>query len=152
MPEAVSIHPHPYQHKWTSRAKYSEIFTGWAYPPKDPKKMGRIGLAMGAPQRLTIRSGRRRVLVLGNLKRTQHGLLAGNHPGILLPTRPFCFRRPPRNPQRTYKGSGDSGRGRSRRRDIPTLVPRPLRKRDECCYRGDRLRARFFVVPCERTA
>jgi xylan 1,4-beta-xylosidase len=34
MPEALSTHPQPYQHKWTSRAPYSEVFTGWAYPPK----------------------------------------------------------------------------------------------------------------------
>jgi xylan 1,4-beta-xylosidase len=35
MPEALSIRPQPYQHKWTPAAKYSEIVTGWAYPPKD---------------------------------------------------------------------------------------------------------------------
>ena len=38
MPEAMSTHPHPYKHSWTPRAKYDEIFTGWAYPPKDFKK------------------------------------------------------------------------------------------------------------------
>lgn len=37
-PEALSTHPHPYQHSWTPRAKYSEIYTGWAYPPKDLAK------------------------------------------------------------------------------------------------------------------
>ncbi|HUF61552.1 MAG TPA: hypothetical protein VMN36_05705 [Verrucomicrobiales bacterium] len=35
MPEALSIKPHPYRHHWTPRAKYDEIYTGWAYPPKD---------------------------------------------------------------------------------------------------------------------
>ena len=35
MPEALSIRPHPYRHQWTPRAKYDEIYTGWAYPPKD---------------------------------------------------------------------------------------------------------------------
>jgi len=35
MPRDLSIKPEPYQHKWTSTAKYEEIFTGWAYPPKD---------------------------------------------------------------------------------------------------------------------
>ncbi len=35
MPEALSIKPHPYRHQWTPRAKYDEIYTGWAYPPKD---------------------------------------------------------------------------------------------------------------------
>jgi xylan 1,4-beta-xylosidase len=37
-PQAMSTHPKPYQHSWTSHAKYHEIFTGWAYPPKDFKK------------------------------------------------------------------------------------------------------------------
>jgi xylan 1,4-beta-xylosidase len=35
MPEALSIHPEPYQHKWTPAARYNEIFTGWACPPSD---------------------------------------------------------------------------------------------------------------------
>jgi xylan 1,4-beta-xylosidase len=38
MPEALSIKPQPYQHQWTPAAKYSEIETGWAYPPKDYDK------------------------------------------------------------------------------------------------------------------
>jgi xylan 1,4-beta-xylosidase len=38
MPEALSIKPEPYQHHWTPSAKYDEIFTGWAYPPKDYTK------------------------------------------------------------------------------------------------------------------
>ena len=38
MPEALSIKPQPYQHKWTPTAKYSEIETGWAHPPKDYDK------------------------------------------------------------------------------------------------------------------
>lgn len=35
MPEALSIQPQPYQHQWTPAARYEEIMTGWAYPPKD---------------------------------------------------------------------------------------------------------------------
>ena len=42
MPEALSIHPQPYQHHWTPTAKYSEIETGWAYPPKDYAKWGEL--------------------------------------------------------------------------------------------------------------
>lgn len=42
MPQALSIKPDPYQHKWTPTAKYSEIFTGWAYPPKDYEKWGEL--------------------------------------------------------------------------------------------------------------
>lgn len=34
MPEALSTHPQPYQHRWTPGGKES-ISTGWAYPPKD---------------------------------------------------------------------------------------------------------------------
>jgi xylan 1,4-beta-xylosidase len=35
MPQDLSTRPSPYQHSWTPSAKYDEIFTGWAYPPKD---------------------------------------------------------------------------------------------------------------------
>ena len=35
MPKDLSIKPEPYQHHWTPQAKYDEIYTGWAYPPKD---------------------------------------------------------------------------------------------------------------------
>jgi xylan 1,4-beta-xylosidase len=38
MPKAMSIKPDPYQHTWTPTAKYDEIYTGWAYPPKDYDK------------------------------------------------------------------------------------------------------------------
>lgn len=31
MPEALSTHPHPYRHDWP----HGDLFTGWAYPPKD---------------------------------------------------------------------------------------------------------------------
>lgn len=40
MPKALSIKPEPYQHTWTPEAKYDEIYTGWAYPPRDYKKWG----------------------------------------------------------------------------------------------------------------
>ena len=40
MPEALSIHPQPYQHNWKPGDPYSNCFTGWAYPPKDYKKWG----------------------------------------------------------------------------------------------------------------
>ncbi len=35
MPQALSVKPEPYRHYWTPKAKYEEIYTGWAYPPKD---------------------------------------------------------------------------------------------------------------------
>jgi len=42
MPEALSVRPVPYQHHWTPHAKYEEIYTGWAYPPKDYAKWGEL--------------------------------------------------------------------------------------------------------------
>jgi xylan 1,4-beta-xylosidase len=42
MPEAMSVKPVPYQHRWTPKAKYDEIYTGWAYPPKDYEKWGQL--------------------------------------------------------------------------------------------------------------
>ncbi|TAL03008.1 MAG: beta-xylosidase, partial [Verrucomicrobia bacterium] len=42
MPEALSTHPQPYQHHWTPTAKYNEIVTGWAYPPKDYAKWSEL--------------------------------------------------------------------------------------------------------------
>lgn len=38
MPEALSVKPEPYRHHWTPAAQYDEIYTGWAYPPKDWEK------------------------------------------------------------------------------------------------------------------
>jgi xylan 1,4-beta-xylosidase len=38
MPEALSTHPEPYRHNWQPGNKYGDIFTGWAYPPKDYNK------------------------------------------------------------------------------------------------------------------
>src|SRR6185312_7328181 len=42
MPEALSIHPEPYQHHFTPHARYNDIYTGWAYPPKDYDKWGEL--------------------------------------------------------------------------------------------------------------
>ena len=44
MPEVLSISPDcvPYKHSWTPHAKYGDIFTGWAYPPKDYVKWGNL--------------------------------------------------------------------------------------------------------------
>ncbi len=42
MPKDLSIKPEPYQHSWTPRARYDEIYTGWAYPPKDYDKWGEL--------------------------------------------------------------------------------------------------------------
>jgi xylan 1,4-beta-xylosidase len=42
MPKDLSIKPEPYQHHWTPRARYEEIYTGWAYPPKDFAKWAEL--------------------------------------------------------------------------------------------------------------
>lgn len=38
MPEALSVKPQPYQHNWSPANAYNDIYTGWAYPPKDYNK------------------------------------------------------------------------------------------------------------------
>lgn len=45
MPEALSIKPSPYQHHWGSRDRYGDIFTGWAYPPKDYDRWSQLSYA-----------------------------------------------------------------------------------------------------------
>jgi xylan 1,4-beta-xylosidase len=42
MPEALSTKSHPYRHHWHPGSKYEEIYTGWAYPPKDYDKWGEL--------------------------------------------------------------------------------------------------------------
>jgi len=42
MPQALSIKPEPYQHEWRPGIPYSEIYTGWTYPPKDYAKWAEL--------------------------------------------------------------------------------------------------------------
>jgi len=42
MPKALSTKPEPYQHEWRPGFPYNEIYTGWAYPPKDYAKWGEL--------------------------------------------------------------------------------------------------------------
>jgi xylan 1,4-beta-xylosidase len=42
MPHDLSTRPDPYQHHWHPGAKYDEIYTGWAYPPKDYAKWAEL--------------------------------------------------------------------------------------------------------------
>lgn len=42
MPQALSVKPEPYRHYWKPGANYNDIYTGWAYPPKDYKKWAEL--------------------------------------------------------------------------------------------------------------
>src|SRR3989454_6250932 len=42
MPEALSSKPQPYRHHWKPGDPYSDIFTGWAHPPKDYAKWAEL--------------------------------------------------------------------------------------------------------------
>ena len=42
MPEAMSTHPEPYRHHWDPDLKHGDIYTGWAYPPKDYEKFATL--------------------------------------------------------------------------------------------------------------
>lgn len=42
MPKDLSVKPEPYQHHWNPRLGYNEIYTGWAYPPKDYAKWAEL--------------------------------------------------------------------------------------------------------------
>lgn len=42
MPEALSRHPEPYRHHWAPGLHYGDIFTGWAYPPRDYAQWGAL--------------------------------------------------------------------------------------------------------------
>jgi xylan 1,4-beta-xylosidase len=35
MPKALSTKPDPYQHEWRPGLPYDDVYTGWAYPPRD---------------------------------------------------------------------------------------------------------------------
>ena len=41
MPRELSIQPDPYQHRWAP-GNNANLFTGWAYPPKDYRKWGEL--------------------------------------------------------------------------------------------------------------
>jgi xylan 1,4-beta-xylosidase len=42
MPEALSVKPDPYRHQWGPEQQYANIFTGWAYPPRDYEKWAEL--------------------------------------------------------------------------------------------------------------
>jgi xylan 1,4-beta-xylosidase len=42
MPEALSSKPQPYRHFWKPGDNYNDIYTGWAYPPKNYAKFAEL--------------------------------------------------------------------------------------------------------------
>ena len=42
MPQALSLKPEPYQHEWRPGLPYNDVYTGWAYPPKDYAKWAEL--------------------------------------------------------------------------------------------------------------
>jgi xylan 1,4-beta-xylosidase len=42
MPQALSTKPEPYRHHWKPGDNYNDIYTGWAYPPKDYNKWAEL--------------------------------------------------------------------------------------------------------------
>jgi xylan 1,4-beta-xylosidase len=42
MPKALSTKPEPYQHEWRPGLPYNDIYTGWAYPPRDYARWGEL--------------------------------------------------------------------------------------------------------------
>ena len=76
--------PSPSRISTTGRptAKYDEIFTGWAYPPKDYAKWGELVLPVGEALRRAVRPRRGRAVVLGGLERAEHRLLARHAGGV----------------------------------------------------------------------
>ena len=59
MPQALSVKPEPYRHHWDPAKKYEEIYTGWAYPPKDYQKWS--DLCFEVTRHLVERYGREEV-------------------------------------------------------------------------------------------
>jgi len=42
MPQALTVKPDPYKHEWRPGFPYEEIYTGWAYPPRDYAKWAEL--------------------------------------------------------------------------------------------------------------
>jgi len=81
MPKALSVKPEPYQHHWTPRASYNEIYTGWAYPPKDYAKWAELVFqwTRHCVENMADGSGE---VVLGGVERAEHWILARDARGI----------------------------------------------------------------------
>ena len=112
MPKDLSIKPEPYQHRWTPRARYEEIYTGWAYPPKDYDKWGELVYQWA--KHCVERYGREEVETWywQVWNEAEHRLLARHAGGVSQAARLRDRRRAPR----TADGEGRRARhGRQRR-------------------------------------
>jgi hypothetical protein len=126
MPKELSVKPEPYQHRWTPTARYDEIYTGWAYPPKDYAKWAEL-------------------VVLGDLERGQHRLLARHARGVPQAAR---LRRRRREAGPT-DGPGRRRRIRRQRRQVDPGLPGALPARDQPRHRQGRNADRLRLVPLQ---
>ena len=83
MPQALSVHPEPYQHEWRPGLPYEEIYTGWAYPPKDYAKWGELVYQWVKHCVEQVRPSGSGAVVLGGVERAEHRLLARNARRVL---------------------------------------------------------------------
>ena len=148
MPEALSIEARARTSTTGRRATTTtEIYTGWAYPPKDYAKWGELVYqwARHCVERYGQRGGRE--LVLGGLERAGHRLLARHARGV-----PQAVRL--RRRRREARAADGAGRRPARHRPerradaaVPARLPRALPARHELRDRQDRLAARLRRLP-----
>ena len=133
MPEALSVHPNRIN-IIGDRRQNNDIFTGWAYPPKDYAKWSELVFQWAKHD--VERYGRAEVdpLVLGNLERSEHRLLAGHTGGIFPAARLRGGRRAARLARREGRRAGLGGR----RHEVFPGFSRALRSWHQFCDRPDR--------------
>ena len=148
MPEALSSHPEPYRHHWKPGDNYNDIYTGWAYPPKDYSKWARTGLPMGDATACRSTAGAEVESWLWEV---------WNEPNI------GYWKGTPEEYHKLYDYSADAvkralptarvggpdstGPGERQRRGLPAQLPGARRPRQELRHRQDRLAARLRQLP-----
>ena len=117
MPKALSVKPEPYQHTWTPGGEVRRDLHRLGLPAEGLQEVGRAGLPVGEALRREVRQGRGRDLVLGDLERAEHRLLARHAGGVPQAARLRHRRR--------AAGAADGARRRPRHR----RPRRPVRAR-----------------------
>ena len=150
MPEALSTEPASRTGTTGSLASaYSDIYTGWAYPPKDYAQVGRAGPPVGAALRSSGtagprsragcgRSGTSRTSATGRARRRSISKLydyAADGLKRALPT------------ARDRRTARHRPRQRAARAAVPARLSRALPARHELRDRQDRLAARLHRLP-----